>query len=173
MKVVSEKSIWLLIPAYNVSQHIGSLIDQALEYIPLKKILVVNDGSTDDTASIAEQRGVTVISNTRNLGKGVSLRKGFYHIIEQGGGWIITIDGDMQHNPDDLPGFIKSAKLDNWDIVIGNRENRSGMPLDRQFSNWLTSKILSFVTGTIIKDGQCGYRLLRASKLKQLELYAN
>lgn len=173
MEITPKLDIWLLIPAYNVGRHLESLLTQALTYVSKDRILVVNDGSVDDTAKIANLKGVTVISNYSNLGKGVTLRKGFQHIFEQGGGWIITIDGDLQHNPDDLPAFISCAKSDIYDIVIGNRTNRGGMPLDRQFSNWLTSSILSLITRVKIKDGQCGYRLLRASRLKQLELFAS
>jgi len=168
-----NKDIWLLIPAYNVGIHLDSLLTQALEYVSASRILVVNDGSSDDTAEIANSKGVPLVTNYSNLGKGVALRKGFQYVFEQSGDWIITMDGDLQHNPDDLPAFIKAAKSGEWDIVIGNRTNRAGMPPDRQFSNWATSSILSLVTRVKIKDSQCGYRLLRASKLKRLELYAN
>jgi len=168
-----NQDIWLLIPAFNVGRHIEVLLKQVFEYVAADRIIVVDDGSTDETANLAEANGVAVISNSRNMGKGIALHKGFEYIFEHGGDWIITIDGDLQHNPDDLPAFISCALSGSSDIVIGDRTNRAGMPLDRRLSNWLSSLTLSLVTGVKIKDGQCGYRLLRTSKLKRLELYAS
>ncbi len=163
--------VWLLIPAYNVAPMFGQLIDGALKYLPADRILVVDDGSTDQTGEIAHERGVMVISHESNQGKGAALRSGFDHLCRQNADWIITMDGDLQHAPALIPAFIEAAAGGEYDVVIGCRQwDTGGMPWDRRFSNRSTSLILSLVTGLRIRDSQCGFRLIRRKLLDGLKL---
>ncbi|MCF7810202.1 glycosyltransferase family 2 protein [bacterium] len=170
----NKNSIGLLIPAYNVEKYLPVLLDAAFKYFKAGKILVVNDGSIDNTAEIASTYEVGLISHENNLGKGAALMTGFDYFLKQGYDWIITIDGDLQHDPKLLPQFIRFAEKTDYDLVIGarNRKN-SNMPWDRRFSNWSTSKILTLLNGKEIRDSQCGYRLIRCNKLTKINCDSN
>ena len=162
------RNIRLLIPAYNVAAYLAELLEEALKYIPAQDIIVVDDGSTDRTSQIARRFGVELLTHEKNQGKGAALLNGFNYLIKRGVEWVITIDGDMQHDPAMLPDFIAKAESGEYDIVIGARRLAGNMPWDRRFSNWSTSRILLLVTGRKIKDSQCGYRLIRCSLLRSL-----
>ncbi len=166
--------IWLLIPAYNVEQYLPELLTKALDYVPSNRILVVDDGSSDNTAEIACKKGVNVLSHRLNLGKGAALRDGFDYLRKENAEWVVIIDGDMQHDPTMLPEFIDHARQNTNDIVIGARKRSRGvMPWDRRFSNWSTSLLLSIVTGSKIRDSQCGYRLIRLKMLDGIDPQSN
>jgi len=169
---MSDKSnICLLIPAYNVEKYLPQLLDEALKHFNAPSILVVDDGSSDNTGKIAQDYDVELTNHERYFGKGAALKSGFNYLIGRDAEWIITIDGDMQHDPALLPQFIDYAEQGDYDLVIGARKrNFSDMPWDRRFSNWSTSTLMSLITGENIRDGQCGYRLLRCSKLAGLRL---
>ncbi len=165
----NDLNIAALIPAYNVEPYIGILIDRLKNYLPPENILIVNDGSTDRTGEIARLCDVTVIENETNCGKGFALRKGFDYLINKNADWIITLDGDRQHDPDMVPDFIQTAQASNADLIIGVRKRSGNMPWDRRFSNWSTSLLLSIVAGRKILDAQSGYRMIRGSALRGME----
>lgn len=166
-----EKEVWVLIPAYNVEMHIANLLQQLFEWIPKDNILVVNDGSTDRTGQVVREMSVNLISHSVNLGKGAALKSGFKYLERKSCEWIVTLDGDLQHSPENIPIFLNAAKEGDCDVVIGHR-NRSGgdMPWDRRFSNFTTSGMLSLITGQSIPDSQCGFRLISSGFIKGLEL---
>lgn len=169
-KSSTHPNVWLLIPAYNVEPYIGKLLEQAVLHIPAHMIVVVDDGSHDRTAEIAESKGVNLLSHSYNRGKGAALQTGFDYLLDRGADWGITIDGDLQHDPSMLPDFIEQAEQGNYDIAIGTRKrDMGGMPWDRRFSNWGTSLLLSIITGQKIRDSQSGYRLIKCSLLKGLK----
>ena len=164
---------WLIIPAYNVDKYIDTLLFQTVCYIPPERTIVVDDGSSDLSGEIARKHGVQVIVHSNNKGKGRSLRDGLELVMQNGGDWAITIDGDCQHDPAKIPAFLSAGESDKYDIIIGNR-HRSGtkMPWDRKLSNMLSSAVISVVTGQKIDDVQCGYRMIRISELKDFEFKA-
>ena len=167
-------NICLLIPAFNVEKYLPQLLDEALKHFNAQNILVVNDGSSDDTGKVAKSYDIELTNHEKNLGKGAALKSGFDYLISRDADWIITIDGDMQHDPALLPQFISYAEQGGCDLVIGSRKrNSSDMPWDRKFSNWSTSTLMSLITGENIRDGQCGYRLLRCSRLAGLRFDTN
>jgi glycosyltransferase involved in cell wall biosynthesis len=161
--------ICVIIPSYNVADTIGKLT-KAL----LKKnifVLVVNDGSIDSTETKAKQAGAFVLTNTKNLGKGQSLRRGFKYALEKDYQIIITMDGDGQHAVEDIDKFIECAKDPEKKLIIGNRMlNPKNMPFVRRLTNIFMSWLLSKICHQYIPDSQCGYRLLKREVLENIEL---
>lgn len=165
--------IGVLIPCYNEALHIENVIKGVLQYAP--EVIVVDDGSRDGTGDLAKQCGATVIRHPVNKGKGEALKTGF-SLIREKIGWdaIITMDGDGQHAPEEIPRFIETAQRLKVDIVIGDRMSDpyslKKMPLIRWLTNKVTSFIISRLTGQKIPDSQCGYRLINIEVVKNLEL---
>jgi glycosyltransferase involved in cell wall biosynthesis len=161
-----------VIPAYNEADGIARTLERILRYLRPEHIVVVDDGSVDDTASIAREQGVHVIRNEKNRGKGRALSDGFEYItalekVEA----TFTLDGDGQHDPGEIPSFVGRYRSHHVDILIGNRmHTTAGMPLIRIFTNRLTSAIVSLRTGCRIEDSQSGYRLIRTSILRNITL---
>jgi glycosyltransferase involved in cell wall biosynthesis len=163
--------VGIVIPAYNEEDRIDSVLSNVLRFIPKQRIYVVNDGSTDKTPGIAAQHAVQLIHHNSNRGKGEALKTGFQNAIQDGVEGIITLDGDGQHDPDSIPDFITMMKNTGCDMVLGVRHFRVGeMPLDRVFSNLVSSVTVSMVAGKRIPDSQCGYRMFRTARLKELSI---
>ncbi len=160
-----------VIPACNEEDRIGDVLDGMKRYIPADQIVVVDDGSTDGTAAVAETAGVRVLAHRTNRGKGVALRTGFEYLMARHGiEAIFTLDADGQHDPDEIPAFIERYRKRRVDILIGNRMFRTkGMPFIRLLTNRFTSGVLSLRTGCTIEDSQSGYRLIRSSLLRTLD----
>jgi glycosyltransferase involved in cell wall biosynthesis len=151
----------VLIPAYNASRFLGDVLDRVLGHVSREDVWVVDDGSADDTASVAEQRGVHVVRQTPNQGKGAALRAGFD--ATRGRDPVITLDADGQHDPADLPRFL--AATDTADLVVGARPFSSRMPPLRKFGNQISARIIGALAGQAIPDSQSGYRLHRRALL--------
>jgi len=163
------KSFNILIPAYNASPSINEVINQLFNLdIHPTQIIVVNDGSTDETSSIANELNVNVVDFQKNHGKGAALLKGFENFLQKSNTeYLICMDADLQHPVKSIPDFLKS----NSKFVIGNREKSfKTMPFHRILSNVITSKILSFVTRQKILDSQCGFRMIHRDVISKLEL---
>jgi glycosyltransferase involved in cell wall biosynthesis len=159
----------LIIPALNESQEIANLIQQARRFVP--DILVIDDGSTDQTAQIAKSSGAEVLRNERNQGKGACLVKGYAYALAKGFDAVISMDGDGQHSPLDLPAFLKAAEEQGNALIIGNRMfNLKNMPFLRVITNRFMSSLLSLVTKQEIPDTQCGFRLVKRELLEKVNL---
>lgn len=162
----------VIIPAYNEESKIGSIIRQVRQ-LELD-CLVIDDGSEDKTNQIAGREGAKVISHKVNLGKGISLRDGFSYVIDAGYDFVITMDGDGQHHPDELTKFIKAEQETDAGIILGNRmHNPKDMPLSRFLTNKIMSKFISFISRQHLPDTQCGFRLVRTSVLKKVVFNTN
>lgn len=135
-------------------------------HVPAECVLVVDDGSTDETAQVVEELSVPVLCQSENRGKGDALTRAFRYVRRTGGEWVITLDGDGQHDPADLDQFFRCIDSGDYDAVIGNRHDRSRMPLLRRISNGATSVVLSLCSGNQrIEDSQCGFRAFRVDKI--------
>lgn len=154
----------VLIPAYNEERSIASVVNRALAYLPT---LVIDDGSTDDTAQRACLAGAIVMQILKNQGKGAALQTGIQRAVEQGYDFIITLDGDGQHDPNEIPIFLKAFTTRRLDLIIGRRDF-SLMPTVRRISNTLGTKIFSWAAGKTIPDNQSGYRLISRRLLQAL-----
>lgn len=159
----------ILIPSYNEEKGIGSLI-RALKARNLA-VYVVDDGSTDKTASKAESEGAIVIRHEVNKGKGASLREGFGHILKEDFDAVLLMDADGQHAVEDIDSFSEKMRKTDADVVIGNRmDDTSSMPLSRKHTNRFMSWLISKVSGQRVSDTQCGFRLIKTDVLNKIRL---
>ena len=163
---MSETLILALIPAWNEATRIGPIVKTTRARLP---VLVVDDGSDDDTSAVAEAAGAIVVRHSQREGKGVALMTGFDWALEQGYDAVITIDADGQHDPADLPKFLAAYAAGAGDLIIGQRDF-SQMPFPRFFTNPFGSWLLSLALGTRIYDNQSGYRLHSRRFLETLDL---
>lgn len=153
------EEIAVVIPCLNEGKTIASLVREVCSYVP--NVIVVDDGSTDATASDAQRSGATVLTHTASLGKGASLRTGFAHAFENGFSWALAMDGDGQHAPLDIPNFLEAAEGSAAAMFVGNRMgNARVMPLVRLAVNRMMSRALASFCRSEIPDSQCGFRLL-------------
>lgn len=163
--------ICLLLPAYNESKTIGQIIQGSSEFI--SEIVVIDDGSSDETAEIASASGVVCLANATNCGKGSALRKGFAYALKHGYQLVFTMDSDGQHDPADIPRFLEHFDNTQPDILIGARQTKNlqtSMPFHRRINNRLISYVGSKLCGQRVLDFQSGYRLMRADVLRQVHL---
>lgn len=148
----------VLLPAYREGGRIGATVKAVRAYA--RDVVVVDDGSDDDTAREAQEAGAIVLSHARNMGKGAALQTGFKHVMAAGYDCVVTMDGDGQHAPEDLPGFLDVYRTSGARVVVGNRmADPRTMPLVRRLTNRFMSGLLSRRMGQHVPDTQNGYRL--------------
>lgn len=157
-----------VIPCLNEARAIGGIVTLLLSRV--RSVIVVDDGSSDDTASAATQAGARVERHPVPRGKGAALATGWTLAGSLGAEWILLLDGDGQHDPADANGFFAAA-ADPVRMVVGNRMPQAhAMPwLRRQTNRWMSRRI-SALAGIAIPDSQCGYRLVHLPSLAQLGL---
>ncbi len=153
------KKICVLIPSYNEAKTIGSIVRYLTgRHLP---VYVIDDGSTDATAALARAEGAHVISNVRNLGKGAALRAGFTRALADGYDAALIMDGDDQHDVNDIAHIVKKAHESDAGIVVGNRMlDTTPMPLVRKLVNHFMSWLIALVSHQHVPDTQCGFRLV-------------
>jgi glycosyltransferase involved in cell wall biosynthesis len=153
-----------LIPAYNEANKIAEVVQAALRYLP---VLVVDDGSRDDTPLRAEAAGADVLRQHPNQGKGAALKAGFRWALDEGYAAVLTLDADGQHDPVEIPAYLQVYCDDVADLIIGQR-NFSHMPPIRRFSNWFGRHSFSWALRMPIPDNQSGYRLISRRLIEAL-----
>ncbi|MCI4463330.1 MAG: glycosyltransferase family 2 protein [Caldisericum sp.] len=155
-----------IIPAKDEAHNIKDVIVKTKKYVDL--VLVIDDGSSDNTKEVAESLGAVVIRNEVNLGKADALKIGFKYAIEHNFDTIALLDADGQHDPDELPKLLKKLN-EGYDIVVGARKfSPELMPPLRIFANSVSSFLVSLICGTKILDSQSGYRVLRTEVVKKI-----
>ena len=160
-----NESFCVLICAYNEARHIEGVVRETLQQGPCK-VIVVDDGSEDNTEELAQRAGAFVLRNPKNLGKGASLKKGFELIWMSDCSAVIVLDGDGQHDPREIRRFIDAYSRTHIPVLIGNRmADTREMPLLRRFTNRFMSWILNRLTGIYIADPPCGFRYYRTEVL--------
>lgn len=158
----------VVIPAYCEADRIGPVIESVrLQGV---HVIVVDDGSPDETAAVARSAGAEVIRHSKNRGKGQALQTGFRRAAELGCEAVITMDADGQHDPAEIPQFLEAYQRTRIPVLIGNRMwNQRGMPLVRRLTNRFMSWLLSREMGQYLPDTQCGYRLFQTDLLRFVE----
>jgi len=159
-------SVLALIPAWNEAARIGPIVEATCSRLP---VLVVDDGSRDDTPTVAAASGATVVQHPRNRGKGVALMTGFAWALERGYEAVLTLDADGQHDPADIPKFLAAYEVGAGDLIVGRRDF-SLAPWPRRWSNPTGDQLLSWALGIPIYDNQSGYRLYSRPLLEGLDL---
>ena len=167
--MITLNRISILVPVYNEERHLPEFLER------LKgqnvSILIVDDGSTDKSVQIAKQKGVQTLRLQINSGKGNAIRVGLRHLVRKGVEWIIIMDGDGQHLPEEIPLFIEKASSHLFGLINGNRlHDPKGMPWIRILTNRVMSFIVSRLAGLPILDSQCGYKMLSADFIRAAHL---
>jgi glycosyltransferase involved in cell wall biosynthesis len=166
-------NVAVLIPAYNAAEYLPELFGRTAAILPKENIFLVDDGSHDETKGISERFGVNVISHRSNFGKGAALQTGFDAILKKKIEAIVTMDADLQHQPEDIPRFMEMFDRTKCDVIIGNRlHNKKGMPVHRMLSNTITTGLVRIRTGAAIEDSQSGFRFITRSVLERIKLQA-
>jgi glycosyltransferase involved in cell wall biosynthesis len=159
-----------LVPAYQAESTVAAIVSGLLRSLP--RVVVVDDGSGDRTAEEARRAGAEVLRLGVNGGKGVALRAGLARILEGDETHVAFVDADGQHDPDDLPALLDSARSGH-PFIIGSRMGDPGViPAYRYRTNEIGSRILSRMTGLEIEDAQSGYRVVATDLLRRLSLNA-
>lgn len=150
----------VIVPAYQEEDCIGRVVKGIRKYCD--HVVVIDDGSTDGTSDEAKKAGAVVIRHETNMGKGTSLNSGFKYALEHGFDFVVTMDADGQHDPDEIPHFIEAYVETGIPVLVGNRMGVCvTMPLVRRLTNRFMSWLLSRKMNQYVPDSQCGFRLYR------------
>jgi glycosyltransferase involved in cell wall biosynthesis len=159
----------VVIPCLNEQATIGSLVRAVRRHLPT--VLMVDDGSSDETALRAGEAGAVVLRHDRTRGKGAALTTGWRAARERGFSWGLCLDGDGQHAPEDIPAFLACGGSTGAALVVGNRMRApEGMPWVRRTANRWMSRMLSRRLGRELPDSQCGFRLMNLEQWRRLPI---
>jgi glycosyltransferase involved in cell wall biosynthesis len=153
---LKNDKITIILPAYNEELAIGDTIKKIKELHPDFEILVVDDGSTDNTVKIAMDDGANIWPHPYNMGNGASIKTGLRCAK---GDWVVMLDADGQHDPADIARLLEHK--DNYDMVIGARSKEAHSATHRKLANWFYNCFASYVTKVKIEDLTSGFRLVR------------
>jgi len=158
--------ISIVIPAYNEANRIGTVLSEIPEFVD--EIIVVDDGSEDNTSEVAKRFGVKTLRLEPNQGKGAAMREG---VKEATGDIIIFMDADGQHKPDEIIKLVEPIVKDEADFVIGSRmiKAQGKRPLIRKVSNFLSTFLIRMKVGVDVKDTQSGFRAIKREFLPEIE----
>ncbi len=153
----------IVIPAKNEGSCIGDVLSSLTESLPGAQVIVVNDGSTDDTERLAANHGATVISHPYSMGNGAAIKTGTRHAS---GDIIIFMDADGQHRPEEIPALLE--KLDEgFDMVVGARDAAGQASVSRLAANSLYNRLASWMVNQKVKDLTSGFRAVKADKFRE------
>jgi len=159
----------VIIPCKDLEHEVGEVV-RGVQALDLGlDVVVVDDGSTDDTSGAARSVGAHVLRHAVNRGKGAALKTGFEYAVEKGYDAVITMDGDGQHDPEAIPDFLEAVEKCDADVIVGTRMHAVGdMPRLRIWTNRTTSRVVSFLARQKIPDSQSGYRLIKVKVLRDV-----
>jgi len=160
------------VPAFNEESMISDVVKRSLVHVD--KVIVCDDGSRDDTISKAKEAGAIVISHKKNLGKGAAMKSLFKEAKKLNADVMVTIDGDGQFLPEEIPKLIEPIIEGDYDIVIGYRfDNRNEMPTYRKFGNIALDKITNAASALSFRDTQGGFRAYSKKAVDQIKITAD
>ena len=164
-----EKDVFIIIPAYNEVKTIGPIVSE-LDRRGFR-VVVVDDGSRDNTVVAANKAGAELIVHAKNSGKGRCIREGLEYAFENNCEAVITMDGDGQHSIGDVDKFIEEYRASGADLILGNRlHNPKKMPFIRRCTNLVMSFIISLFITERVRDSQCGYRFISRKGIEKMKL---
>lgn len=162
-------SFAIVIPAYAEQATIRDIAERSLQQCD--KVIVVDDGSIDKTSEVLQSLPITLLRNESNMGKAASLWRGMQAAIEGGVDGVITLDGDGQHRPEDIPKLVKLANENPDNIIIGSRlHDKKAIPVSRYRANRFANFWIAWASGFPIEDSQSGFRFYPVSLLKNIRL---
>ena len=170
-------SVCVIVPAFNEAGTVADVVRGARACGHVDDVVVVDDGSSDETVARAAQAGAHVLRHEQNRGKGHAVRTGLAFALDRPFTHVLLMDGDMQHRPADVPAMIEAARKPfvkgggDVDLVVGERVfDKSKMPTSRYYSNVIGSRALSGFIGSEVRDSQSGFRLIRCEILRGMPL---
>lgn len=164
-----DRPYWVVIPAYNEAATVRDVALRARQQCPY--VIVVDDGSTDDTVQVLAGIDVFLLRNDANLGKAGSLWRGFEHALAHGAVGVITLDADGQHVPEEIPVFLTCSLEDPGAFLIGaRRRDQRRASFWRYVANRIADFWIGWAAGQLIEDSQSGFRLYPAGLLREVTL---
>lgn len=167
----SVSKVIAVIPAFNEEKYIGTVVLKTKQHA--NEIIVVDDGSTDQTARIAQLAGARVIRHQQNRGYGASIQTLLAEAKREDFTVLVLLDADSQHNPDEIPGLVQPI-AEGYDLVIGSREKqRVGIPFYRRVGQRVIAYFSGTLSGKKLYDSECGFRAFSPKAVAALELREN
>jgi glycosyltransferase involved in cell wall biosynthesis len=164
---MDRSTVAAIIPAFNEEKYIGDVVRRTRA--KLGHVLVVDDGSSDATAAEARTAGAEVITQPQNRGKGEAIRTGLRHWQDQQLTWVLILDADAQHRPEEIDRFLNAVSTSDAKLFIGNRmKDLTRMPLVRRLVNRYMSNKISRACGQAIPDTQCGFRMIHRDVIPEM-----
>lgn len=160
---MSGKGVSVILPAKNESDSIRSVVSAVRLHLPNAEIIVVDDGSTDETGEEADRAGAKIVRNPYSLGNGGAIKTGARAAC---GDIIVFMDADGQHDPADIPRLLERIE-EGFDMAVGARVNGSQASAGRGFANWAYNRLASYMTGQKVQDLTSGFRAVRAKKFRE------
>ncbi len=176
MKLKSNSlNVGIVIPLYNEEKVIEGVLQELHQKYPYYMLIVVDDGSRDESVQRACIEGVFLLQHSTNLGQGAALQTGIEYAKELGCKYVVTFDADGQHNPDDITLFIRTLENDEADIVLGSRflGKAENIPFARKYLLKVSRIFTWFTTGIWLTDSQNGLRAINIEKFPQFEITQN
>ncbi len=167
--MISDKDILVIIPAFNEERRVVEVVRGVRLNLAHCRILVVDDGSSDRTATVSREAGACVLSHPFNLGVGTALQSGYKYAVQEGFKYVIQLDGDGQHSPSFLPAFVEKLRATEADLIIGSRflKGKNGYSsFVRWMGNALFAKLVSALIREKLTDPTSGYRALKSTALQ-------
>ncbi len=159
---MDKTEVSIIIPAYNEAQTIGDIVSRIRALYPDFEIIVVNDGSTDETPVIAKVAGAIVYSHPYNIGNGAAIKSG---IRAASGDILVFMDADFQHNPEDIETMLNY--FPEYDMVVGARSKKDQISLGRALGNKIYNWLASYVAKFNVQDLTSGFRAIKSDIAKQ------
>lgn len=164
---------YIVIPAKDEATRIGHVL-HSLRSLGYTNIVVVDDGSLDNTGQIAKSFGAHVITHPINMGPGAATQTGLSYALKQGAEYLVTIDADTQHYPKDIQSLLDAIINENVEVVIGSRFiSANKIPLTRVFYNKIANIVTYFATGIYLTDSQSGLKAFTSDFCRKSKLYHN
>jgi glycosyltransferase involved in cell wall biosynthesis len=168
----NRQLIMAIIPAYNESRNIQPVLEEASKHV--NSIIVVDDGSKDNTREVAAASKSIVIRNKLNMGKGFALKRGIIECLKYNPDIVVTLDADGQHDPAEIPRLVSPIVSEDADVVIGSRyekESVTDAPLYRRVGLYILNHVNKMLVKTSVKDTQSGYRAYTKNVLSTVLKY--